>query len=231
MRDVPFTRSLPHRLLRRHASMSADWDARARANPLFYICKESAESRAAFEESGRRELDEIVLRGLDLPRGAVAVEIGCGIGRIVRALAPRVAKVYAGDVSPEMLARAKEYCSDRANVEFLRIDGSLGGIPSGAADLVYSHLVFQHVPRVKFIRGYVREAARVLKPGGVFRANVDGRSRQWYRRMAADSWSGVVFSERRWRRELESAGFRVEEITGAGTQYLWSSAIKVPESS
>jgi len=227
MRDVPFTRSLALRLLRRRATMAADWDERARQNAFFYVCKSAAESRAAFEESGRRELEELVLRGLTLPADAVAVEIGCGMGRLARSLAPRVAKLYAGDVSPEMLARAREFCADRPNVEFLLIDGALSGVPSKHADLVYSHLVFQHVPRLKFIRAYVREAHRVLKPGGVFRANVDGRSRQWYRRMAADSWSGVVLSERRWRRELLAAGFRVEEMTGAGTQYLWSSAIKI----
>jgi len=221
MRDVPFTRSLPHRLLRRHASMSADWDERARQNALFYICKTAAESKAAFEESGRRDLDEVVLRGLDLPPGAVAVEIGCGIGRLARALAPRVAKVYAGDVSPEMIARAREYCADRDNIEILKIDASLAGVPSGSADLVYSHLVFQHVPRVKFIRAYVREAHRVLKPGGVFRANVDGRNRQWYRRMSADSWSGVVFSERRWRRELLSGGRLGLRVCGPQRRWLW----------
>ncbi len=206
--------------------MIADWDERARQNALFYICKSAAESRAAFEESGRRELDELVLRGISLPPGATVVEIGCGIGRLARALAPRVGKVYAGDVSPEMLARAREFCADRPNVELLRIDGSLADVPPGVADLVYSHLVFQHVPRLKFIRAYLREAYRVLKPGGIFRANVDGRARQWYRRMAADSWSGVVFSERRWRREIESVGFRIDETTGAGTQYLWATARK-----
>jgi len=206
--------------------MAADWDERARRDALFYICRASAESEAEFEASGRRELDEIVLRGVALPDRAVAVEIGCGIGRLARALAPRVAKVYAGDLSPEMLARAKVFCGDRPNVELLRIDGNLAGIPSGSADFVYSHLVFQHVPRRKFIRGYVREAHRVLKAGGVFRANVDGRARQWYRRFAADSWSGVVFSERGWRRELESAGFSVVETAGAGTQYLWATARK-----
>jgi ubiquinone/menaquinone biosynthesis C-methylase UbiE len=206
--------------------MVADWDERARRNALFYICKSAAESEEEFEASGRRELDEVVLRGVSLPEHAVAVEIGCGIGRLARALAPRVARVYAGDLSAEMLARAKEFCRDRHNVELLKIDGSLAGIPSASADFVYSHLVFQHVPRRKFIRGYLREAQRVLKPGGVFRANVDGRARQWYRRFAADSWSGVVFSERGWRRELESAGFRVVETSGAGTQYLWATARK-----
>ncbi|HKB72164.1 MAG TPA: class I SAM-dependent methyltransferase [Thermoanaerobaculia bacterium] len=224
MRDVPFTRSLPMRLLRRRASMAADWDERARRDALLYIRREAAGSPDAFEASGRRELDDEVLRGVSLPPDAVVVEIGCGIGRLARAIAPRVKKVYAGDLSSEMLDRAREFCAGCGNVELLRFDGSLAGVPSGCADFVYSHLVFQHVPRLKFIRTYFREAGRVLKPGGVFRANVDGRSRQWYRRYAADSWSGVVFSDRRLRRELERAGFRVERTEGAATQYLWATA-------
>ena len=226
VRNVPFTRSLPMRLLRRRAAMKADWDERARRDALFYIFREASQSPEAFAESGRRDLDLLVLRGVTLPPGAVVVEIGCGIGRLARAIAPRVAKVYAGDVSPEMLDRAREFCRDCGNVELLRFDGALSGVPSGCADFVYSHIVFQHVPRLAFIRAYFREAARVLKPGGVFRANVDGRSRQWYRRFAADSWSGVVFSERRLRRELERAGLRVEATEGAGTQYLWATARK-----
>ncbi|HET9794640.1 MAG TPA: class I SAM-dependent methyltransferase [Thermoanaerobaculia bacterium] len=226
MRDVPFTRSLPMRLLRRRAAMKADWDERARRDALFYIFRDASGSPEAFEESGRRDLDLHVLRGIPLPADAVAVEIGCGVGRLARAIAPRAAKVYAGDVSEEMLDRAREFCRGRENIEFLRFDGALAGVPSGCADLVYSHLVFQHVPGLRLIRPYFREAARVLKPGGVFRANVDGRHRQWYRRFAADSWSGVVFSERRLRRELDAAGLRVEAVEGSGTQYLWATARK-----
>lgn len=206
--------------------MAADWDARARRDATFYIFRDAAESPEAFEESGRRDLDLLVLRGIALPPDAVVVEIGCGVGRLARAIAPRVAKIYAGDVSEEMLVRAREFCGGLPNVELLHFDGSLSGVPPECADLVYSHLVFQHVPGLRFIRPYFREAARVLKSGGVFRANVDGRHRQWYRRFAADSWSGVVFTARRLRRELEAAGLRVEAIEGAGTQYLWATARK-----
>lgn len=205
--------------------MRADWDARARKDAAFYVFPAAA-TGPAFEESGRRDLDELVLKGIALPPRAVAVEIGCGIGRLARALSPRVARIYACDLSPEMLSRARTYCAGTDNVDFLRVDCDLMPIPSEAADFVYSHLVFQHVPAARFIRRYIRESFRVLKPGGVFRANVDGRTRQWYRRWAADSWSGVVFSERRLRRELAGAGFSVEDVSGAGTQYLWATARK-----
>lgn len=209
--------------------MQADWDARARQDALFYICTASAGSVAEFEESGRRDLEEEVLRGLDLPPDAVAVEIGCGIGRLARALAPKVAKLYACDVSPEMIARAREYCAGVPGIELFRVRGDLAGVPSGCADFVFSHIVFQHVPRKAYVCRYLAEAFRVLKPGGIFRGNVDGRSRQWFRRFAADSWSGVVYSARGWSRDLERAGFRIEEIRGAGTQYLWAMCRK-PES-
>ena len=205
--------------------MRADWDARAVKDAGYYIFP-AASTSAEFEESGQRDLEQLVLTGITLPPGAVAVEIGCGIGRLARALSPRVGRIYACDLSSEMLSRARTYCAGAGNIDFVRVDGDLLPIPSETADFVYSHLVFQHVPSVRFVRRYLREAFRVLKPGGFFRANVDGRSRQWYRRWAADSWSGVVFSERRLRRELEACGFRVEKLSGGGTQYLWASARK-----
>ena len=56
--------------------MAADWDARARRDALFYIFREASESPEAFAESGRRDVEREVLRGIDLPAGAVVVEIG-----------------------------------------------------------------------------------------------------------------------------------------------------------
>jgi hypothetical protein len=91
---------------------------------------------------------------------------------------------------------------------------------------VYSHIVFQHVPRKAYIQRYVQEAARVLKTGGILRVQVDGRSRQFFRRWIADSWSGVVFSARELARRVEREGLRVDSLVGEGTQYLRVTARK-----
>ena len=226
MRDVPFTRSLPGRLWRRRETMRADWDRRARENAPFYVCTTASDSPASFEESGERDLEAHVLDGLAVSRGWRVLEIGCGVGRLVKPLSRRVAHVIGVDVSEEMLRRARDYCAGSVNVDFLRTEGRLEFLPADSFDFVFSHIVFQHLPRKAYVETYFREAFRVLVPGGTFRVQVDGRARQVFRRWIADSWSGVVFSGRELSRRLRRCGFRVTEIRGAGSQYLRATAVK-----
>lgn len=206
--------------------MRKDWEIRARENAPFYICTTAAESPEAFAASGERDLAEQVLDGLTVSRGWRVLEIGCGIGRLAKPLSARVERVVGVDLSEEMIRRGREYCADRPNVELHRTDGALGFLEAGSFDFVFSHIVFQHVPRKAYVERYLREAHRLLKPGGILRVQVDGRSRQFFRRWVADSWSGVVFSERDLKRRLERVGLRVAEMRGAGTQYLRATAEK-----
>ncbi len=115
-----------------------------------------------------------------------------------------------------MIARAREYCAGRPNVELHQTDGGLGFLEDARFDFVYSYIVFQHLPRKAYVQRYLRESARVLKDGGWLRVQVDGRSQQFFRRWIADSWSGVVFSARELARRLEREGFRVTELEGPG---------------
>lgn len=206
--------------------MRSDWERRARENAPFYICTTAAESAEAFAASGEKDLAEQVVDGLPVSPEWSVLEIGCGIGRLLKPLSRRVARAVGVDLSEEMIRRGREYCADRGNVELRRTDGSLDFLRDGELDFVYSHIVFQHLPRKAYVERYFRESARVLKPGGWLRVQVDGRSRQFFRRWVADSWSGVVFSARELTRRLERAGFRVTEVRGAGTQYLRATAVR-----
>jgi SAM-dependent methyltransferase len=176
-----------------------------------------------------------------------AVEIGSGLGRVSRALARRgFAEVVGVDISPTMVARARELV-DEAGVRFELGNGSgLAGVDTASTDLVLTFTVFQHMPDERLIAGYVREAGRVLRPGGVLVAQWNGTdgARRWALRRAALARLGRLRrSADRYGREvpeflgsrvplprmralLADAGLEVAGLRGEGTLYSWVWAVK-----
>jgi SAM-dependent methyltransferase len=154
------------------AKMRAYWEERARLNPAYYVDTSldyDNPDMARFLETGQRvvsiALDEAPAVQPESSR--VAVEIGCGMGRICLALSERFAQVIGVDISPEMLTRARELVT-APNVEFRLTEGaSLPDVADASVDLVLSFTVFQHIPSVDVIRSYVADAGRVLAPGGM----------------------------------------------------------------
>jgi ArsR family transcriptional regulator len=98
-----------------------------------------------------------------LPAGHVVADLGCGTGQISAALAPHVRQVIAVDNSPAMLKAARKHTAAFANVDLRR--GELTAVPveDGACDAALMLLVLSYVPDPA---AALREAARVLKPGG-----------------------------------------------------------------
>jgi SAM-dependent methyltransferase len=151
--------------------MARFWDERAREDAFFFV-DDREDYRAAdadrFWAGGEEVLEKILaMLGLALRPSDVVVDIGCGVGRLTRALAGRARHVHAIDVSAEMLDRARELNSGLENVTWHHGDGtSLQPIADDSADAIVSHVVFQHIPDPEITYGYVREMGRVLRPGG-----------------------------------------------------------------
>src|SRR4051794_203895 len=117
------------------------WDARSREDPFFFVDDTLAyrsPDLARFWAGGERVVAGILatLR-LELSPGDVVVDLGCGVGRLTRVLARRVAHVHAIDVSGEMLARARDLNPDLDNVDWLLGDGiSLRPVEDASADAI-----------------------------------------------------------------------------------------------
>jgi SAM-dependent methyltransferase len=152
------------------------WNQRAKENAPFYIATWRGHNRTDTEDfflTGEEAMEFVAPSGY-VPTGQDRmVEIGCGIGRMTHGFARLFGHVHAVDVSGEMIARARELGSGLPNVTFSETSGSdLSPIDDSSIDFCFSYIVFQHIPGKDVIFSYVREAARVLKPVGVFHFQV-----------------------------------------------------------
>jgi ubiquinone/menaquinone biosynthesis C-methylase UbiE len=96
----------------------------------------------------------------------VVLEIGCGIGRVGKLVAPLCRKWIGCDVASNMLSLAAERLRGLPNVELKEISGyDLKGVADASIDVAYSTVVFMHLePWDRY--NYVLEGFRVLRPGG-----------------------------------------------------------------
>jgi ubiquinone/menaquinone biosynthesis C-methylase UbiE len=106
---------------------------------------------------------------LGLPRERkVAVDFGCGVGRLSRGLAANFQSYVGVDISEPMIAQAKEWNRDCTRCRFvLNTTGDLAILESNTVDLIYTKYVLQHLPSEMMIRSYLQEFIRVLQPGGL----------------------------------------------------------------
>ena len=178
----------------------------------------SAETLARATEEIADRLREWGLLG----RSVVALDIGCGIGRIERALSPSTQRITGIDVSPEMVAEAKRRSADLPNVEFALCGGAeLADFAGRQFHLVLAVDSFPYLVAADpmIARRHVADAAELLVQNGAlvilnysYRGDLEA-DRAEVRRLAAAHgftverdgtldftlWDGVTFLlRRRW---------------------------------
>jgi len=220
--------------------MRKDWDRRARENARYYVNTARKDwTDEDFFRSGEQTVAEEILtdminicQGKD-PKQMRVLEIGCGAGRVTRALATLFGEVHGVDVSGEMVALAREALREYPNAFVYQNNGmDLSVLPPGLIfDFAFSSIVFQHIPSREIIENYVREVHRVLRPGALFKFQVQGDTRVVS--SPHDTWVGVPFSEEEAIAMALRCGFEPRYRHGAGQQYFWLWYFKTagPESS
>ena len=168
--------------LRRFGNISRDtWDALAKEDAMFYILTDKN------KKGDRWNLDEFLETGRDqwqqfknflshyglehvYSTEGIAIDLGCGTGRLTIAMSKDFERVIGIDVSKGMIEKANINKStlEVKNCEFLINNGvDLSNISDQSADFCFSYLTLQHCPSRSQVLHYVREFSRVLKPNGV----------------------------------------------------------------
>lgn len=224
--------------------MGTFWDERAREDAFFFVddrlehgAPDVERFWAGGEESVATMLEQL---GGEIAPADTILDLGCGLGRLTRALARRApeGRVVAVDASQEMLARARELNPQLAGrVDWVHGDGStLASVADASVDVVFSLVVFQHIPDPAITLGYVAEIGRVLRPGGwgAFHVSTDPRIHDRRpsatRRLKAHvgraprgqddpRWLGSAVDLDALGATATEAGLELERIVGAGTQF------------
>ena len=133
-------------------------------------------------------------------------------------------RVTAVNVSDEMIDRASANLADVKNLILAVCDGAtLTGIRDASHDFAFSFIVFRHIPSIEVIRSYCGKVYRVLRPGSLFKFQVNGCLPGPNDHHPADTWMDVAVSEEDARDLARSARFSHERNRGAGTHYFWLS--------
>lgn len=210
-------------------AMKRDWNERARENSKWYInTVRLDQSEEEFDATGLNEINTLILPELTLmtegraPRDLRFLEIGCGIGRMTKHLAGIFGEVHSTDVSGEMIRQARQRLSGLANVHLHETSGvDLAALPDDYFDIAFSAYVFQHVPSKEAIASNIREAYRVVKPGGIVRAHTNGVEAKSYAEVRKNTWAGATFTETEIRQLARELGAQLISIYGANTMFCW----------
>jgi trans-aconitate methyltransferase len=160
-------------------STDRDWEKWGKTNPYYGVISHEEylgetltdDVYEQFFRSGRQNVEKMLgrieeLRGGKSKKFKLALDYGCGVGRLSYALADHAKQVVGMDVAPSMLRLADTNPKRPKNTEFRLADRELSELPS-SYDLLVSYIVFQHIPpRVGMPT--LRKLLDRLEPGGCF---------------------------------------------------------------
>ncbi|MBM3812121.1 MAG: methyltransferase domain-containing protein [Acidimicrobiia bacterium] len=205
--------------------MREDWNRRAREDAGYYVAfgrrKQSREEFFATAHDQVRGFERELKRLPEAaPQSRRALEIGCGPGRLMLPLSRHFGEIHGVDISEEMIELARRNLAAVRNAHPRHAPNSnLEAFASDSFDFVYSYAVFQHIPDREVVTGYLKEAQRVLKPGGILRCQINGLPEQ---APQYDTWSGVRISYRDVRAFAREQGLELLALEGIETQYMWA---------
>jgi ubiquinone/menaquinone biosynthesis C-methylase UbiE len=158
------------------------------------------------------------IEGLALPPGAEALDVATGAGHTAFCLARAGLRVTASDLTPAMLQRVREGAAERGlDIQTRQHSAESLPYPDAAFDLVTCRVAPHHFSSPA---DFVRESARVLKPGRWFMV-IDGtvpddfpEAQQWLHELEKlrDPSHNRLLPPSEWRGLCEQSGLTVQKL-------------------
>jgi len=148
-----------------------------------------------------------------LKKSFVALDVGCGDGRMEELLAPSVKKIIGVDYQERPLEFARLLVTHK-NVKFIRNDKKLP-VHDNSIDAVVCFDVIEHIS-INAVNSFVKEIKRVLRKNGIFIVTTPNRKelrgRFFGHKIDPKHYQEFIIPEL--QELLEKNGFRVDYTTG-----------------
>lgn len=151
------------------------WDQHAASDPLWTVLAFPDKSGGRwtlpdFMKTGEREIALLFHRlatlGIEAPT-RLALDFGCGVGRLTQALARRHQRAIGADISKGMIGLARRLNQYPDRVEYMcTAEGGLETLAARSFQFIYSNIVLQHVSPDLSVH-YLGEFFRLLEPDGL----------------------------------------------------------------
>jgi SAM-dependent methyltransferase len=217
----------------RLGALKRHWERLGRRDPFWAVLTDPDKRRGGWDleqffRSGAEELTSVLRRaetlGVAVSRHR-ALDFGCGVGRVMQAMAQHFEQCDGVDISAAMLRVAREHnrhperCTYHVNVA-----PDLALFEDASFSFVFSTLVLQHMDPT-YSTAYIRELLRVLAPGGLLVFQLPSH------RTAQEPPSSATHTQVGWR--LPAAAFKARIMTAhasfsvrAGEQITFSVTVE-----
>jgi spore maturation protein CgeB len=183
--------------------MKKDWDRRVGHDYRFWMSDGHRDDKEMWQ-TGERDFG-IISANVAKGHNLVALEVGCGVGRMLRAASQKFGKVIGFDVSQRAIDKARELLGPNPGIELIVGSGfDLQPVQDASIDFVWSYASLTSMP-IRVIATYLTEMKRVLKPTGYLALQVYLGNEVAVRE--SDTLHLRCFNEDNFKKAMELAGF------------------------
>ncbi|MCH9697930.1 MAG: class I SAM-dependent methyltransferase [Gammaproteobacteria bacterium] len=180
-------------------SYKSTWDHRVNSLETGAIAVDGSTSEKTLVSNGQWTASQ-VKAALSINQQDTVLELGCGVGRIGKELAPQCKHWIGVDISKNMVECAQQRLQTLNNVSLHELPGNnLSVLSDSSVDKAYSIAVFCHLDKEDLFN-YLRELKRVVKPGGIIFVETWNLCHPigWKRwQYEADSWQTMDQTQRK----------------------------------